>query len=145
MGVQLTPEEKFEVFGADYQESWETEAEQNYGGTDAWKESQRRTGGYTKADWDEIKAEGDALNQRLAAALTAGLAPDSDPAMDLAEVHRQQIAERFYDCTYEIHRCLAGMFVADPRFTAIYEQVAPGLAQWLHDAIVANADRARAR
>jgi hypothetical protein len=31
--------------------------------------------------------------------------------------------------------------VADPRFTANYEKVAPGLAQYVHDAIVANAER----
>lgn len=142
MGIQLTPEEKFEVFGADYQESWEAEAEQAHGGSEPWKESQRRTGRYTKDDWQRIKAEGDALNRHLADALAAGLAPDGGEAMDLAEVHRQQIVENYYDCTYEIHRGLAEMYLADERFTATYEKVAPGLARWLHDAIVANADRA---
>ncbi|WP_441251413.1 MerR family transcriptional regulator [Kitasatospora sp. McL0602] len=145
MGIQLSPEEKFEVFGPDYQESWETEAEQRYGDSDAWKESQRRTGRYSKADWERIKAEGEVFNQRLASALTAGLAPGSAEAMDLAEEHRQQIVDNYYDCTYEIHRCLAAMYVGDPRFTATYEAVAPGLAQWLHDAIIANADRATGR
>jgi hypothetical protein len=33
------------------------------------------------------------------------------------------------------------MYLADPRFTATYEKIAPGLAQYLHDAIVANAAR----
>ncbi len=33
------------------------------------------------------------------------------------------------------------MYVADPRFTKLYEDVAPGLAQYVHDAIVANAAR----
>jgi len=142
MGIQLTPEEKFEVFGEDYQESWETEAEQKWGDTAAWKESQRRTATYGKADWERIKAEADALNQRLAEAFGAGLAADSGEAMDLAEVHRQHISEYFYDCTYPIHRGIGGMYLADPRFTATYEKLAPGLARWLHDAILANADRA---
>lgn len=31
------------------------------------------------------------------------------------------------------------MYVADPRFTAYYEAIAPGLARYVHDAIVANA------
>jgi hypothetical protein len=31
------------------------------------------------------------------------------------------------------------MYVADPRFTAMYEEVAPGLAVFVRDAIVANA------
>jgi hypothetical protein len=63
--------------------------------------------------------------------------------MDLAERHRQQIS-RYYDCTYQIHRGLADMYVADPRFTAHYEKYGPGLAQYVRDAIHANADRAEA-
>jgi hypothetical protein len=31
------------------------------------------------------------------------------------------------------------MYIADPRFTATYEKIVPGLAQYLHDAIKANA------
>ncbi|PBC78786.1 DNA-binding transcriptional MerR regulator [Streptomyces sp. TLI_235] len=141
MGIQLTPEEKFEVFGKDYQESWEDEAEQRWGGTDAWKESQRRTRGYSKEHWQRIKAEADALNERLARALAAGTAPDSDEAAALAEEHRLHITGHFYDCPHAMHRCLGDMYVADPRFTATYEKIAPGLAQWLRDAIAANAAR----
>ncbi|MEE1828406.1 MerR family transcriptional regulator [Streptomyces sp. BE20] len=139
MGIQLTPEEKFEVFGDSYREEWETEAEQRWGSGDAWAESRRRTGGYGKADWERIKAEGDALNARLAEAFTAGEPAGGGPAADLAEAHRQQITDNFYACGYEMHRCLAEMYVADPRFTAVYDGLAPGLAQWLHDAILANA------
>ncbi|GAA3032549.1 MerR family transcriptional regulator [Kitasatospora albolonga] len=140
MGIQLTPEEKFEVFGQDYQESWETEAEQRWGGTDAWKESRRRTARYTKEDWAKLQQEQAALNERLAAAMKAGVAPGSADGTALAEEHRLQITGAFYDCGHEMHRCLGEMYVADPRFTATYEKVAPGLAHWLRDAIVANAD-----
>jgi hypothetical protein len=34
------------------------------------------------------------------------------------------------------------MYLTDPRFTRTYEDVAPGLAQYVRDAIHANADRA---
>ncbi|WP_371498180.1 MerR family transcriptional regulator [Kitasatospora sp. NBC_00374] len=141
MGIQLTPEEKFEVFGPDYDENWEAEAERKYGGSEPWEQSRRRTGAYTKADWEAVKAESDELNSRLVAAFTAGLPAGSEQAMDIVEAHRRQITARFYDCTYEIHRGLAAMYLADPRFTATYERLAPGLAQWTHDAILANADR----
>ena len=60
--------------------------------------------------------------------------------MDLAERHRLGI-ETFYDCSRAMHRGLADMYLADPRFTQHYEDVAPGLAQYVHDAIHANADR----
>ncbi len=38
-----------------------------------------------------------------------------------------------------MHVGLAEMYLADPRFTATYEKMAAGLAQYLHDAIKANA------
>ena len=71
----------------------------------------------------------------------AGLAADSPEAMAGAEAHRQQISRWFYECSTEIHVGLAEMYVADPRFTATYEKISPGLAQYLHDAIKANAAR----
>ena len=43
-----------------------------------------------------------------------------------------------------MHRNLGEMYVADERFAKTYNDVAPGLAVWLRDAIVANADRAAA-
>jgi DNA-binding transcriptional MerR regulator len=142
MGIQLTAEEKFELFGPDYDEAWEQEAEQRWGDTDAWKQSQQRTGSYTKDDWQRIQTEAAALNERIAAAMAAGEAPDGEAGMDLAEQHRQHICENFYDCTFEIHRGIASLYVGDQRFTATMDQVAPGMAQWLHDAMLANATRA---
>ena len=143
MGIQLTPEEKFEIFGPNYSEDYETEAEERWGDTDAWAQSQARTAKFSKEQWIEIKAAGDDLNRRLAAAMTGGAAPDSVEAMDLAEEHHQGI-QTFYDCPYPMHRGLAEMYVADERFAKTYNDVAPGLAVWLRDAINANADRAEA-
>ncbi len=37
-----------------------------------------------------------------------------------------------------MHRSLADMYVADERFRAHYEAVAPGLAQYVHDAVHAR-------
>jgi DNA-binding transcriptional MerR regulator len=144
MGISLTPEETFEIFGPNYSEDYETEAQQRWGESDAWKQSQERTSKFTKQQWIEIKEAGDDLNRRLAAAMTGGAAPDSVEAMDLAEEHRAAIAT-FYDCGYQMHRGLGEMYLADERFTRTYEDVAPGLAQWLRDAIHANADRHEAQ
>lgn len=139
-GNPLSPEEKLEIFGAEYDPSWEVEAEQRWGNTQAWKESQRRTARFSKDDWKQVKASGDAFNAELVEAYRSGAAPDSGVAMDLAEKHRGMVGQ-FYDCSYAMHRGLADMYLADERFTANYEQLAPGLAQWVHDAIHANADR----
>ena len=120
---------------------------QRWGDTDAYRESHRRASTYTKADWQRQKAEADAVEARLLAAYRSGAAATSDEAMAAAEEHRQVISRWFYDCGYDIHRGLAEMYVTDPRFTAHYDnrpdEQAEGLADYVHDAIIANADRAR--
>ena len=141
VGISLTPEERLEVFGEHDPARYADEVEQRWGETEAYRQSQARTSGYTKQDWQEIQAESAELMHRIGEAYRAGMTPDSEVAMDLAEEHRQQISRRFYDCGYQMHRGLAAMYLADPRFTKTYEDVAPGLAQWVHDAIQANADR----
>ena len=141
MGISLTPEERFEVFGDHDPDEYSAEVEERWGDTDAYRESQRRAARYTKADWQRIKAQGQAAIERVVAAMRAGRSADSPEAMDGAEAHRRQIDEAFYPLSYEGHVGLAEMYLADARFTATYEKIATGLAQYLHDAIKANAAR----
>jgi len=139
MGIPLSPEERFEVFGDFNPDEDTAEVDERWGDTEPYRESARRTARYTKADWLRIKAEGKAAIDQVVAAMTAGKGADSQEAMDGAEAHRGQINDAFYDCSYQMHVGLAEMYLADSRFTATYEKIAPGLAQYLHDAIKANA------
>ncbi|HYO35707.1 MAG TPA: MerR family transcriptional regulator [Geodermatophilus sp.] len=141
MGIALTPEERFEVFGEHDPERYEAEVQERWGDTDAYAQSKRRAAAYSKEDWVRIRAEGEDVERRMAEALRAGVSPDSAPAMDLAEEARQQISRSFYDCSPEMHAGLGRMYVEDERFTAHYEQRAPGLAQWVSTAVQANAAR----
>jgi DNA-binding transcriptional MerR regulator len=141
MGIPLTPEERFDVFGDFDPDEHAAEVEERWGETDAYRDSQRRVARYTKADWERIKADGQAATDAMVAALRSGLPADSAEAMDGAEAHRRQIDEWSYSCSYDMHVGLAEMYLADPRFTATYETIAPGLAQYVHDAISANARR----
>jgi DNA-binding transcriptional MerR regulator len=144
MGISLTPQEQFEIFGTDKFAEYTQEAEQRWGDTNAWQQSQRRAAAYTKADWIAIKSEADANIREFADALRAGEPADGTTAMDLAEAHRLHISRWFYDCGYDLHRGLAEMYVADPRYIATYDEIAPGFSPYVHDAILANAERGRA-
>lgn len=135
-----TREEMKELFGDGFSDEYEKEAQQRWGETDAWRQSQERTARYTTADWSQVKAEMDSVGAGFAAAMDAGMPPTSEIAMEAAEAHRRSI-ERFYDCSYSMHRGLADMYLADPRFTKTYEDIRVGMAQYVHDAINANADR----
>ncbi len=143
MDIQRTPDEMLVVFGADHAEHHDAyldEAQQRWGDTDAWAQSRRRTTQYTRDDWSRIKVEGEAAVTAMAEAMRAGLAADSDDAMAAAEAHRRHIHEHFYDCSYDLQRNLADMYVADERFAKTYDDVEPGLAAYVRDAIHANAD-----
>jgi DNA-binding transcriptional MerR regulator len=140
-GIQLTAEEQVEIFGTTaFGEDYASEAEQRWGETDAWKQSQQRVSRFAKQDWIDIKAEGDALLAALADAKRDGVAPGSAEANELAARHRASI-ERFCDCGDEMHRRLAEMYVADERFTRYYDDAEPGLAQFVHDIIVEKSGR----
>ena len=141
MGISLTSEERFEVFGDFNPDDHAAEVEERWGGTEPYRESARRAASYTKADWQRIKAEGQAAIEQVVGAMNAGSPADGDEAMDGAEAHRRQINDAFYELSYEMHVGLAEMYLADARFRATYEKIAPGLAQYLHDAIKANAAR----
>ncbi|MFG2354718.1 MerR family transcriptional regulator [Streptomyces sp. NPDC048521] len=141
MGINLTPEERFEVFGDKDPEQYREETEQRWGDTDAYAESQRRAATYSKEDWKRLRAEVDDWSERYAALVAAQEQPTGEAAMDLAEEHRRHISRWFFECPYEMHRCFGEMYVSDERFKAYYDSLRPGLAVHLRDAITANADR----
>lgn len=121
---------------------FEEEARERWGDTDAWKESKRRVATYSLDDWKVMAEEAKAINDGLLAQMQAGRPASSAEAAALAEAHRMHISRWFYDCTPEIHVGLAEMYVADPRFRAHYDQQAPGFADYVAEAIHANAERA---
>lgn len=136
-----TREDMKQLFGDGFTDEYQQEAEERWGASDEWKQSQARTNGYTKADWEGIKAEQDAVNAEFVAALQSGEPATSAAAMDAAERSRRQIHDHFYDLDHDFHRGLGDMYVSDARFTKTYDELAPGLAQYVRDAIHANADR----
>jgi DNA-binding transcriptional MerR regulator len=138
-GETMTPEEMFNGFDpAPYEE----EARARWGATETYAESMRRTKRYTREDWAAIRADSDAITQAFAEAMERGVAPGDAAAMDLAERHRLHIDRWFYPCSSRIHVGLGEMYVGDPRFAANYEKVRAGLAEYLREAIRANALRA---
>jgi hypothetical protein len=141
MGISLTPEEQFEIFGTDQLDERMEEAGERWGQGPEWQESKRRTATYSKADWLAIKAESDANIDGFAAAIKNGAAPDSDAAMDLAEAHRHHISRWFYPCGPEQHVGLGDLYVSDPQFIAEYDKIALGFSEYVRHAIRANAQR----
>lgn len=136
--VNISPEEQMRIFGDDWDPSWQDEAQQRWGDTEAWAQSMRSTADYTAEDWERLAQETEQLNQDLAAAKLRGVEPGSEEANALAERHRATVA-RHYACGHSRHVVLSGLYVSDQRFTDSYDKHAPGLAAWLREVIVENA------
>jgi DNA-binding transcriptional MerR regulator len=132
MGIELDPAEVRAVFGDDDPSQHAAEAQERWGDTDAYRESQRRTSGYRKEDWLRMRAEQEDLEQRMAAAMAAGA-----DGVALALEHQQLVSRWFYACDDQQHLALAELYVGDARFQEHYDSRAPGLAAWLRNAIVA--------
>ncbi|MDY0341639.1 MAG: MerR family transcriptional regulator [Coriobacteriia bacterium] len=140
-GVRMTKDEMFEVFGDFDPTEHEKEVQERWGESDACKESARRTARYTKTDWEHFKTESTQIGTDAARLMDEDVPADDPRAMDLAEQARLQVDTWFYPCSHEMHANLAEMYIADPRFTATYENIHEGMARWWHDAIIANAVR----
>lgn len=141
-GVNMNKEEMFEVFGDFDPTEYQEEVKERWGHTEAYQESMRRTKGYSKADWQRFNEESKEITLAIAELMDQGVPPTDERAMDAVERHRLQIDQWFYPCSREMHAELGKMYIADPRFTATYEKIRPSMAQYVHDAIMANLARA---
>lgn len=141
LGLTLTPAERLAVFGSTRLEDNADRAEQRWAGSEHWHQQRERVAKYTAADWQRLREEQAGIHQCLLDAMRAGT-PATDPAaMDLAEEHRRHLDRWMHDCPPEVHRTLAAAYLANERIGRNYDDMAPGLSRYVHDAIMANADR----
>jgi DNA-binding transcriptional MerR regulator len=137
-GQPMQPDDVKQLFDGFDPAEYEDEATERWGDTDAYKESARRTKSYGKAEWSTIQAESAAIYQAIADHMKAGTPITDASVQALVDEHRGHIDRWFYPCSREMHKGLGAMYVADPRFTANLDKVAPGFAQYLSDAIAAS-------
>ena len=77
--------ELFEGFEDFDHAQYADEAEERWGDTDAFRESQRRVRAFNREVWTNIKAEAESILERMAALMRDGGGPGSPEAMALAE------------------------------------------------------------
>lgn len=108
------------------------EAKRRWGDTAAYKQSIERTKHWTQKDFDAVKKEYDEIHHALAQYMER---PVSDPEVQQQVARHYAQIKKFYDCSYEMYKALGQMYVDDRRFTATFDAIRPGLAQYLHQAI----------
>lgn len=128
----LQDEELYDAFKDNDVKQYQAEVKQRWGNTDAYKQSMARVGKMTKQEMEKIKADGIELTKKLADAMDTS--PHHPDVQALITEHYNGM-QRFYDCPLTMYRNLGQMYVDDPRFTAYYDNVRPGLAIFVRDAI----------
>ena len=114
------------------------EAKERWGESAQYKESQARTAKYTHADFAAAKIDQEAVTEDFANAFGNRVGVRSEIVQKIVVAHRAAISKWFYDCSVEMQKNLAVMYLNDERFKAYYESRARGLAQYVHDAIMAQ-------
>lgn len=109
------------------------EVAERWGGTEAYRESERRTAAYGEREWAAAQAEMVEVFRDFAAHRKDK--PDSEAVQALVARWQETITRRYYPCTKEILSGLGEMYIADPRFTQSIDRYADGLARFISDAI----------
>jgi DNA-binding transcriptional MerR regulator len=137
-GATMQPDDVKSLFHGFDPSLYEEEAKTRWGDTDAYKESMRRTQKYGKPEWEAIQREAQEIYQRFVERMRAGASP-ADPSVQVVVAeHRAHLDRWFYPCSKQLHKGLAELYVADPRFTENIDKVAPGLARFMREAIAAS-------
>ncbi|MFM6940760.1 MAG: TipAS antibiotic-recognition domain-containing protein [Candidatus Planktophila sp.] len=117
---------------------YEQEVKDRWGDTEAYKQSTARASKYTKDDFAAAKVDQEAATEMFAMAFGNSYSVRSEQAQAAVVAHRAAISKWFYDCSIAMQKNLALMYIEDHRFKAYYEGRARGLAQYVHDAIMAQ-------
>lgn len=141
-GITMNKKEMFNGFDMTeidkHKEKYAEETRQKYGQSDAYKESEKKTSGYSKDDWARVMGRAGEIYERLASLMEKH--PSDPQVQEVIGEWRQHITDSFYNCTPEIFRGLAEVYVCDERFTANIDKFKEGLAQFMSEAMIIYCD-----
>lgn len=116
-------------------DAYAAEAKERWGASGAWQEHEMKTKDYSSEKWQTLSAEMAGIFADFAAAMTQGLAPESNDAQALAKRLQDHISANYYTCTNEILAYLGQMYTTDVRFRASLDRHAAGTADFVSAAI----------
>lgn len=134
----MTDREKFEGFKQklidDNEAQYGKEVREKYGDETVNKSNQKLKG-MTQEQYAQFEKLSQMVLDTLKEALATG-DPSSELAQKTADLHRQWLSFTWDKYSKEAHAGLAEMYVADKRFSAYYDRIRPGAAEFLRDAIL---------
>lgn len=136
--IIMSDTEKFEGF----KQKLIDENEKQYGaevrakyGDDTVNASNAKFKGLSKEQYAEVERLSLEVNETLKAAFAQG-DPASPIAQKACELHKKWLCYFWANYSKEAHLGVTQMYVDDPRFTAYYDKIAVGCAEFLRDAVL---------
>lgn len=117
----------FEKYNAEVKEKW--------GQTEAFREHEEKTKGYSKEEWNSLAEDMDNIMADFSLCMKNGNTPGSVEAQDLVKTLQNHITENYYTCTDQILAGLGQMYVADERFKNNIDKHLGGTAEFVSKAI----------
>jgi hypothetical protein len=117
---------------------FDDEVAARWGASEEFIESSRRTAKYSPADFQAAKVDQEAATELFVYAFGNSLPIRSAKAQEAVKAHRAAISKWFYECSVDMQKQLAVMYISDKRFKEYYDGRVRGLAQYVHDAIQAQ-------
>ena len=127
----LTDEELYEGFSKEQAERYRREARELYG-EEVVEASEQRAKQMTKAEWNAVKDEGEAVTRGL-----AGLADrdPSDPEVQALIARHYAWVATFWTPDAAAYAGLGQLYTDNPEFRANYDKYRPGLADFMRAAM----------
>ena len=121
--------------GDNMNDKYTAEARERWGDSEAYREHEQKTKGYTKEKWAEANNGLMAIFAEFATCKANGATPGSAEAQALVAKLQSHITDNYYTCTDEILAGLGKMYVADERFKKNIDKHGGGTAEFVAEAI----------
>ncbi len=133
----MSDDQLFEAFWEKHEKDYAPEAEERWGGTEAYRQSKERTKHLTKEDYKRMAKDGDKFMRELVRCMKHG--PTHPKTQEMIAKHYESL-RAFYDPSPALYRNLGRMYVDDPRFRAFYERCDRNMPAFMRDAMARYAD-----
>ena len=134
----MSKKQLFEGFSEEKQNDYEREARLQWG-PDLVNESIKRWNSYSKEQQQAIQEQGGQIYTEIAEALEAGKVPQSAEVQALLERWHDHM-RHFYEPSLDILRGLGEGYRTHPDFITFFQQIHPGLPDYLAEAITQYVD-----
>jgi DNA-binding transcriptional MerR regulator len=135
--ILMSDKEKFEGFLQkmvdDNEKKYGENIREKYG-EEKVKQSNERLRNMTQEEYDNLEKLTQELNEALKLAVEQG-DPGSELAQKACELHKRWLCQYWETYSKEAHKGITQMYVDDPRFAVYYDNIYPGSAVFLRDAV----------